>query len=224
MIRQFDTAVPEESETEPMTSPPFWSTATDELRRADPALGRIIDALPGEALAARDDAFYTLARSIVGQQISTRAAASVWERLQKRAGKRVTPRAIVRRSVDDLRTCGLSGRKASYIRELAEGFLDGTHDPRRWRPMDDEAVIIELTQARGVGRWTAEMFLIFHLLRPDVLPLADIGVQRAAALVHGREERYSQAKLEAVGEVWRPWRSVATWYLWRSLDPMPVVY
>ncbi len=207
-----------------MSAPPFWSEAAEYLSRADPALGRIIKGLPGEAPAPREDAFYTLARSIVGQQISTRAAATVWGRLQKQAGKRVTPRAVARRSIDELRACGLSGRKAEYVIGLAQGFLDRTHDPRRWHKMDDEAVIEDLTRARGVGRWTAEMLLIFHLLRPDVLPLADIGVQRAAALAHGREERLSHAELEAVGEAWRPWRSVASWYLWRSLDPMPVVY
>ena len=225
MIRQSAAAVAAaQGESERVSAPTFWLEATEHLSRADPALGRIIESLPGEALAPREDAFYTLARSIVGQQISTRAAATVWGRLQKQAGRRVTPRAVARRSIDELRACGLSGRKAEYVMALAEGFLDRTHDPRRWRAMDDEAVIEDLTRARGIGRWTAEMLLIFHLLRPDVLPLADIGVQRAAALAHGREDRFSHAELAAVGEVWRPYRSVASWYLWRSLDPMPVVY
>ena len=225
MIRQSAAAVAAgKGAREPLSAPPFWPEAAVHLCRADPALGRIIEALPGEALSPREDAFYTLARSIVGQQISTRAAATVWGRLQKQAGKRVTPRVVARRSIDELRACGLSGRKAEYVMALAEGFLDRTYEPCRWREMDDEAVIVDLTRARGIGRWTAEMLLIFHLLRPDVLPLADIGVQRAAALAHGREDRFNHAELEAVGEAWRPYRSVASWYLWRSLDPMPVVY
>jgi DNA-3-methyladenine glycosylase II len=126
--------------------------------------------------------------------------------------------------VTTLRSAGLSQRKAEYLKDLAQRFLSGEVDPSRWPGLDDEAVIEELIRVRGIGRWTAEMFLIFNLLRPDVLPLDDIGVLRGIGLAYGRGERVARAEAMAIGEAWRPWRTVATWYLWRSLDPLPVEY
>jgi len=123
-----------------------------------------------------------------------------------------------------LRACGLSGRKSEYLRDLARHFADGTIQAQRWPEMDDEAVIAELVQVRGIGRWTAEMLLMFSLLRPNVLPVDDLGLRRAASRHYFDGEDVGAAELRAFGARWEPWRSVAAWYLWRSLEPVPVEY
>ncbi|HZW73179.1 MAG TPA: hypothetical protein VFF43_06505, partial [Caldimonas sp.] len=123
-----------------------------------------------------------------------------------------------------LRECGLSKAKAEYLIDLAQHFASGRLDPRNWRRLDDEALIAALVDVKGIGRWTAEMFLIFHELRPDVLPLDDIGLQRAFGAQYNHGDRLDRRAMTALAEPWRPWRSVATWYLWRSLDPIPVEY
>jgi DNA-3-methyladenine glycosylase II len=190
-------------------------------------MARIIAEHPRVGLASRGDAFSTLARSIVGQQISVKAADAVWGRFCASCGE-LTPRSVLRRRPTTLRSCGLSERKVEYIRDLCDHFIRGRVDPTRFAGQDDEAIIAELTDIRGIGRWTAEMFLIFNLLRPNVLPLDDLGLLRAVSLhyldgeaITGREGR---ARVEALATGWAPWRSVATWYLWRSLDPVPVEY
>lgn len=207
--------------------PAYWSRAKRALAESDATMARIIAEHPRVALASRGDAFSTLARSIVGQQISVKAADAVWGRFCATCGE-LTPRNVLRRRAATLRVCGLSERKVEYIRDLCEHFISGRVDPARFAGQDDEAIIEELTDIRGIGRWTAEMFLIFNLLRPNVLPLDDLGLLRAVSLhyldgatVAGREGR---ARVEALATGWAPWRSVATWYLWRSLDPVPVEY
>jgi DNA-3-methyladenine glycosylase II len=167
--------------------------------------------------------FFTLARSIVGQQISVRAAATVWGRFESML-QAVTPGAVLDMPQADLLGCGLSRRKLETIIDLARHFESGTVDPARWPGLGDDAVIAELTAVRGIGRWTAEMFLIFCLLRPDVLPLADVGLQRAVALHYYAGRRIAPRTIARLGNSWSPWRSVATWYLWRSLDPEAVEY
>jgi len=203
--------------------PDYWPQATRDLAERDAVLRGLIERYRGLALASRGDAFTTLARSIVGQQISVKAAQSVWDRLAGRLGE-VTPESLTRSRKPALRACGLSGQKAAYLRDLAGKFLDGTLDAARWNALGDETLIAELTQVKGIGRWTAEMFLMFHLVRPDVLPLADLGLQRAMRLHYNRGRILSDARMRKIGAVWAPWRSVATWYLWRSLDPIPVEY
>jgi DNA-3-methyladenine glycosylase II len=206
-----------------MKTPDYWARATRELAERDDVLRALVGRFQGLALGSRGDAFSTLARSIVGQQISVKAAQSVWDKLAGRVGT-VTPEALARSRKPTLRSCGLSGQKAGYLKDLAGKFLDGTLDPGSWDALDDEALILEMTQVRGIGRWTAEMFLMFHLARPDVLPLADLGLQRAMRLHYNRGRALSDARMRKIGAVWAPWRSVATWYLWRSLDPIPVEY
>jgi DNA-3-methyladenine glycosylase II len=201
--------------------PEYWLRAKRALVRRDDVLGRIIRAHPRIALSRRGEAFTTLARAIVGQQISTRAAQSVWDRLLA-VSPDMDPAAVARLRMTRLRACGLSGRKAEYIRELARHFADGRIDAARWDPMADDAIIAELVAVRGIGRWTAEMFLMFNLLRPDVLPVDDLGLRKAVGRHYGIEP--VPAAVRALAERWRPWRSVATWYLWRSLDPVPVAY
>jgi DNA-3-methyladenine glycosylase II len=136
----------------------------------------------------------------------------------------VTPASVYHARPTTLKACGLSGQKASYLHDLSGKFLEGSLDAARWHALDDEALIGELTQVKGIGRWTAEMFLMFHLVRPDVLPLADLGLQRAMRLHYNRGRALSDARMRRIGAAWTPWRTVATWYLWRSLDPIPVEY
>jgi DNA-3-methyladenine glycosylase II len=204
-----------------LARPDYWLRAKRELARGDDVLAGIIRAHPRIAIARRGEAFSTLARSIVGQQISTRAAQSVWERLVAVAPE-MAPAAVARLRMPRLRACGLSGRKAEYIRDLARHFADGRIHAAHWYDMADEDIIAELVAVRGIGRWTAEMFLMFNLMRPDVLPVDDLGLRKAVGRHYGIEPL--PAAVRALGERWRPWRSVATWYLWRSLDPIPVEY
>src|SRR5512134_67802 len=206
-----------------MSTPDYWLQATRDLAERDAVLRGLIERFHGLALASRGDAFTTLARSIVGQQISVKAAQSVWERLAANIGE-VSPASVSRARKPALRKSGLSGQKAAYLKDLASKFLDGTLDATGWHALDDEALIVELTRVKGIGRWTAEMFLMFHLTRPDVLPLADLGLQRAMRLHYNRGRVLSIARMQRIGAIWAPWRSVATWYLWRSLDPIPVEY
>jgi len=186
-------------------------------------MAELIERYAGVSLASRGDAFGTLARSIVGQQISVKAAETVWGRFAAQLAE-VTPARVVEVGASGLAGCGLSQRKIEYLCDLAGHFANGQLDPSVWAHLDDAAIIAELTAVRGIGRWTAEMFLIFHQLRPDVFPLDDIGLQRAVSERYFSGARPSRRALAEFGERWRPWRSVATWYLWRSLDPIPVEY
>lgn len=204
-------------------TPAYWKRATRELGGVDPVMGALIVRYKGLTLSSRGDAFQTLARSIVGQQISVKAAQSVWDRFAAAVGD-MQPKSVLRLSVEQLRGCGLSGQKVNYLRDLSARFAEGAIDVSRWHDMDDEALIDELTEVKGIGRWTAEMFLIFYLTRPDVFPLADIGLQRAMELHYNKGRKLSDRRISTLGRLWSPWRSVATWYLWRSLDPIPVEY
>ena len=205
--------------------PEFWQKARRELVRTDPVMAKIIRAYPRVSIQRRGEPFFTLARSIVGQQISVKAAQSIWNRVHALAPE-MQPAQIValRARTRRLRAAGLSERKVEYIVDLARHFANGTIHPHRWGEMMDEEVIDELVQVRGIGRWTAEMFLMFNLLRPDIFPVADLGLQKAVHLHYYNDQKIPLDRLRAHGEAWRPWRSVATWYLWRSLDPVPVEY
>ena len=205
--------------------PDFWLKAKRELARNDPVLATIIRAYPKVSIERRGEPFYTLARSIVGQQISVKAAQSIWNRVAALApGMQPAEIIALRARKRRLKAAGLSDRKVEYIVDLAKHFAAGTIHPHRWESMGDEDVIDELVQVRGIGRWTAEMFLMFNLLRPDVFPVGDLGLQKAVHLHYYNDERIALERLRAHGEMWRPYRSVATWYLWRSLDPVPVEY
>jgi len=205
------------------SAPAYWDRAKSALVRGDGVLARIIREHPRIALQRRGEPFFTLARSIVGQQISVKASLSIWARLLVLA-PRMLPEQVLEVGCPRLAGCGLSRRKAEYLADLARRFADGSLRPSAWSEMEDEAVIAELIQVRGIGRWTAEMFLIFNLLRPDVLPLDDLGLRRAIGLHYFRGRSVSPRSMRRVAAAWVPWRSVATWYLWRSLDPVPVEY
>ena len=171
-----------------------------------------------------DDPFRALTRAIVGQQLSTKAAATIWRRFAEKCGgpgARLTPAAVARVSDADLRAVGLSGQKLGYIRDLCTRVMNRSLDLRSLDSMSDDEVITALTAVKGVGRWTAEMFLIFRLQRPDVLPLGDLGILKAVQRAYGLRAVPSPQRLTRLGENWRPYRSVACWYLWASLDNAP---
>ena len=199
--------------------PEFWGEATTYLAKRDKVVRKLIKAYPEAEFVSRGDAFQALARSIVGQQISVKAAQSIWGRFSECAGK-MHPSTVRHLSDESLRACGFSGQKVAYVKDLAMRFDEGLVKPRRWPRMDDEAIIEELTEVKGIGRWTVEMFLIFHLKRPDVLPVGDLGLQRAMEKNYNGGEALTKDEMRAIGAAWSPYSSVATWYQWRSLDPV----
>lgn len=203
--------------------PPYWEDACKHLARKDRVMKRLIPQFGDACLRSRGDAFTTLARSIVGQQISVKAAQTVWDRFAV-LPKAMTPSDVLRLKVDDMRAAGLSARKIEYLVDLALHFDSGAINVSEWEQMDDEAIIAELVDIRGIGRWTAEMFLIFHLMRPNVLPLDDIGLINGISKNYFSGESVSRSDAREVAAAWAPYCSVATWYIWRSLDPLPVEY
>jgi DNA-3-methyladenine glycosylase II len=203
--------------------PEYWDRARRALARKDAVMGAIMRAHPKVFMQQRGEPFFTLARAIVGQQISVKAAQSVWDRLVA-CCLTIDPNSILSKERSALRACGLSDRKVEYVADLAQHFADGRIHVHKWPAMDDEAIISELVEVRGIGRWTAEMFLMFNLLRPDVYPLDDLGLQRGIRVNYYKGRKISLRTMRRLGESWKPWRSVATWYLWRSLDPVPVEY
>jgi len=204
--------------------PEYWDDALTQLVKRDRILKKIIPQHPDIWLTTRGNPFITLARSICGQQISVKAAESVWQRVLLECGKRPTPASVQKAGLERLRAAGLSARKAEYILDLSTHFSDKLVQPAKWARMPDEEIIEELTSIRGIGRWTAEMFLIFNLQRPDVLPLDDVGLLNAISLHYFSGEPVSRFEAREVAQGWQPFRTVATWYLWRSLDPVPVEY
>ena len=206
------------------TAPVYWEQACRDLMKQDRILKNIIPKYGSGFLVTRGDAFTTLARAIVGQQISVAAAQAVWDRVVLASKKKINPKNILALSVQELRDAGLSGRKVEYIRDLADHFDSGRLHANQWQEMDDESVIKELSSIRGIGRWTAEMFLIFNMVRPNILPLDDVGLIKAISLNYFSGEPVSRHEAREVAANWAPWRTVATWYMWRSIDPIPVEY
>ncbi|HLX25024.1 MAG TPA: DNA-3-methyladenine glycosylase [Usitatibacter sp.] len=200
-----------------LVTPEYWNDAKKHLRKSDPVLKEIMRSCRDVDMESRGDAFQTLARAIVGQQISTKAAQSIWNRFAECAVD-VTPAKVAALEHEALRACGLSNAKARYVRDLASHFATGALKPRRWAKMENEAVIEELVQVKGIGRWSAEMFLMFHLWRPDLLPVDDLGIRRAMERHFNSGRAIKKEKMRKIGERWAPYRSVACWYLWRSLE------
>jgi DNA-3-methyladenine glycosylase II len=209
-----------------LVTPDYWDEACKHLSRRDRVLNKLIPRFGEARLQSRGDAFTTLARSIVGQQISVKAAQSVWDRfvLLMPSTHPILPASVLALDTEVMRAAGLSARKAEYLRDLSRHFAEGVVHVTDWTAMGDEAIIEELVVIRGIGRWTAEMFLIFHLMRPNVLPLDDLGLVKAISLNYFSGEPVSRAEVRELGDAWAPYRSVATWYMWRSLDPLPVEY
>jgi DNA-3-methyladenine glycosylase II len=214
-----------------VAAPAYWEDACKHLSRRDRVMKKLIPKFGDACLQSRGDAFTTLARSIVGQQISVKAAQSVWDRFavavaagSDMPSNRLSVAGVQALATAQMREAGLSARKCEYLLDLARHFADGRVHVDQWQAMDDEAIIEELVAIRGIGRWTAEMFLIFHLMRPNVMPLDDLGLIKGISVNYFSGEPVSRAEAREVGEAWAPFRSVATWYIWRSLDPLPVEY
>jgi DNA-3-methyladenine glycosylase II len=201
----------------------YWDHGCSSLMRADRILKKIMIKFKDTGIVSRGDPFLTLARSIIGQQISVAAAQAVWNRFEASMPK-VSPKNVLGMDKEILRSAGLSYRKIEYVQDLADHFQNKGLAKTKWHSLDDELIIQELTAIRGIGRWTAEMFLIFNLKRPDVLPLDDIGLLRAISINYFSGEKVTRAQAREVAENWAPYRTVATWYLWRSIDPIPVDY
>ncbi|RKJ99556.1 DNA-3-methyladenine glycosylase family protein [Alicycliphilus denitrificans] len=205
------------------TPPDYWAEACRHLTKRDRVMRRLIPQVGDVAPYPREDAFSTLARSIVGQQVSVASAQRVWDQFAA-LPRSMTPRSVLKLKVDDMRAAGLSARKVEYLVDLALHFDSGQLHVKQWGQMDDAAIVAELVAIRGISRWTADMFLIFHLARPNVLPLDD------ATLIQGISRHYfsgdpvSRSDAREVAEAWKPWCSVASWYIWRSLAPLPVDY
>ena len=199
--------------------PIYWAEAKAALIARDRIMAKLIPQIGDLHLRGQPDPFTTLARSIVGQQVTPKAADAAWAKLLATCPK-LSPAQVLKAGAVELAGCGLSKRKTEYILDLADSFKAKRVHADLWSQMDDEAVIAELVQIRGISRWTAEMFLIFNLLRPNVLPLDDPGLIQGISQNYFSGEPVSRSDAREVAANWEPWRTVATWYLWRSLDPV----
>lgn len=201
------------------SAPDYWDAALAHLSSQDPVMRDLIQAYPGSFLRSRGAPYETLMRSIVGQQISVTAANVIWERLEARLGKPVTPQAALALG-EPIREVGLSARKAGYLLDLSQWFAQTKGLEDSFSSLTDDEVIECLVARPGIGPWTAEMFLMFCLRRPDVFAVADLGLLKAIECLYKKDR--IQAK--GIADTWRPYRTVASWFLWRSLDPIPVEY
>lgn len=204
--------------------PDFWEEACTHLMGRDRILKRLIPRHAAECLVLSEAPFVTLARLLIGQQVSLKTAETTWTAFTEACGRNPTPKSVLKYTDAQLHQSGLPKRKALYLLDLAQHFSERKVKPSRWDEMDDEAVIAQLCAIRGIGRWTAEMFLIFSLGRPDVLPLDDPGLLKAISMHYFSGEPVSRFEAREVAQAWAPWRTVASWYLWRSLDPATVQY
>jgi len=197
-----------------------WDKAVTDLSKNDDIIAKIITDYPKERMEMKNDTLHTLVRSVVGQQISVRAADAIWNRLDEACNNSITENNLLELSIEDMRKTGLSNTKSNYIINIVNANLSELD----WENMNDEEVSNELCKIKGIGPWTADMFLIFRLGRTNILPLGDIGLVNAINLHYNNKEKLSKEKLMEFKEKWSPWCSIATWYMWRSLDPVPVEY
>lgn len=206
-----------------LRTPDYWEAAKKELSKRDPVMKRLITEYPGEGLTSRTDAFGTLIRAIIGQQVSVKAADAIVAKLENKI-EHLSAARFLAVEQDLLREAGLSRQKILYITELSKRYLKSPFNNKTFEGMPDAEVKAFLTDFKGIGEWTAEMFLIFCLNRPDEFPIKDIGIQKAIIKQYDKPKTYSLARMVKLADNWRPYRTVATWYLWRSLDPVPVAY
>ena len=206
-----------------MKKPHFWEKAKTELIKKDKRLGAIIKTYPRDFLFTKSDPFYTLSRAIIGQQISVKAAQAVWERFEKKI-KIVNPQKTLEMHHMSFKSCGLSKQKIKYLRSLATAFVNNDLKIIYSKNASDNEIIGKLITVKGIGRWTAEMFLIFNLCRPDIFPVDDLGLIKGICKCYNFEYPLKKEEAIKLSLKWKPWRSVATWYFWRSLDPIPVEY
>jgi len=197
-----------------------WDNAVTDLSKNDSIIAKIIANYPKERMEMKNDTLHTLVRSVVGQQISVRAADAIWNRLDEACNNSITGDNLLQLSIEDMRKTGLSNTKSNYIINIVKANLTDLN----WENMNDDEVSNELCKIKGIGPWTADMFLIFRLGRTNILPLGDIGLVNAINLHYNNKEKLSKEELMKFKKKWSPWCSIATWYMWRSLDPVPVEY
>ena len=203
--------------------PIWWNKAKSFLKNNDPVMKAIIINYNDGSIESRGEPFNALCRTVVGQQISVKAAASIWGKFENGI-KEVTPKNIIKYGNTKLQKFGLSNRKVEYMVGLSNFLINNPSAINSWKKMNDDSVIKELCKLKGIGPWSAEMFLMFVFLRPDILPLGDLGLRRAVGKNYLNKFDPSYEEVEEVAEQWKPYRSAATWYLWRSIDPIAVEY
>ena len=206
-----------------MKKPYFWEKAKADLIKKDKQLGEIIKAYPEDFLFSKSDPFYTLSRAIVGQQISVKAAQAVWERFEKKIII-VNPKNTLKMHYMSFKSCGLSKQKIKYLKSLATAFINKELKILESKTASDDEIIEQLIKVKGIGKWTAQMFLIFNLCKPDVFPEDDLGLIKGICVCYNLKYPIKKEVAIKMSQKWKPWRSVATWYFWRSLDPIPVEY
>ena len=206
-----------------MTYPPYWQEAIEYLAAQDRVMANLIASYPHERMLNHHNPFHTLVKAIVGQQISVKAASAIGQRLESLLGT-FSPKHYLAAAEDQLRQCGLSRQKIAYITNVARALEQGKLTPLAWPTMSDEEVVKQLISIKGIGTWTAQMFLIFYLHRPDVLPLGDVGLLKAIAVHYASGKELTIEDIVTISQSWKPYRTVATWYLWRTLDPIGVQY
>ena len=201
-----------------------WALAINNLKKKDKILKKIINKYnKSEKITSKKNAFYTLAKSITGQQISVKAANAIWTQLEKKI-KKINPNNILKIKRNEIKKCGFSKQKVNYILNLANFFIKNKKIEKKWKKMDDKKIIEDLIKIKGIGKWTAEMFLIFYLLRPNIFPIADLGLHKAISINYKTKYPLQKLEIKKFKKKWSPWSTVATWYLWRSLDPISVKY
>ena len=201
----------------------WWKEDVFYLSDNDPIMKNIINNHNEDYLQSRDDPFNALCRTIIGQQISVKAAASIWNKFAT-GTKNINPKNVIKYGNNNIRKCGISNKKVEYIIGLSNFFIENPDSVNLWKKMDDKSIIKELCQLKGIGPWSAEMFLMFCLLRPDVLPLGDLGLRRAVGKNYLNTFDPTYEEVEKIAKKWIPYRSAATWFLWKSIDPIPVAY
>ena len=208
-----------------MKNPPvYWNKAKRILSKRDPVLKKIINKFNKGFLTTRKDPFFSLCRTIIGQQISTKAADSIWLKFEKKCKKKILPINVLKLSSSSLRSAGLSRQKVSYLKNIAKSFKNKSFNIRNLKKMDDEQAISYITQLKGLGIWSAQMFLMFNLNRPDIFPTKDIGLVRAISKNYKTSYPPSERFLNKISKLHLGYRSVFTWYMWRSIDPIDVEY
>ena len=208
-----------------MSKPPiYWNKAKKVLSRRDPVLKKIIKKYNKGFLTTKNDPFFSLCRTIVGQQISTKAADSIWEKFEKKCKGKIISKVILKIPSRSLKNAGLSRQKISYLKIIARAFINKSFDVKKIKKMNDTDAIDYITKLKGLGEWSAEMFLMFNLNRPDIFPVKDIGLLRAISKNYKTSYPPSKRFLDKISKLHAGYRTVFTWYMWRSIDPTDVEY
>ena len=205
-------------------SPTYWQKAKRTLSKNDSILKKLIKKYKKGFLTTRNNPFFSLCRTIVGQQISTKAADSIWTKFEKKCKKRIVPKTVLKLSSRTLKSAGLSRQKVSYLKNIAKAFKNKSFDINKLKKMNDYEAISYITKLKGLGVWSAEMFLMFNLNRPDIFPIKDIGLLRAVSKNYKKSYPPSKKFLDKISNMHAGYRTVFTWYMWRSIDPVDVKY